>query len=106
MNKVFFTLAIVFSGVLFAQEGSIMISPKNFKNTILLKTDLISQTSLTVKFMNNNKVVKLLSFQEVSTDYFKIDLKDLEQNKTYVVKVYNAKNELLFTDEIIKSLKH
>lgn len=106
MNKVFFTLAIVFSGVLFAQEGSIMISPKNFKNTILLKTDLISQTSLTVKFMNNNKVVKLLSFQEVFTDYFKIDLKDLEQNKTYVVKVYNAKNELLFTDEIIKSLKH
>jgi hypothetical protein len=105
MSKVFFVIAFLVTGLLSAQETIISIAPKNFKNTVLLTVDSVKQTNLTFQVLNDNEMVKELVFQEVSRGAFKVDLKDLEQDEVYVVRVYNAKKDLLFTDQIIKSLK-
>jgi hypothetical protein len=106
MTKIFFTIAFIFSGLIFAQEASISIEPNNFKNTILLSADVQEKTNLTIEFSIDDKAIKQITLEDVTKKSFKIDLRDLEQNKTYLVKVYNAKNKLLFTDKIIKSLKY
>lgn len=106
MSKIFFVIAFLITGLLSAQETSISIAPKNFKNTVLLTVKSTKQVNLTLQVLNNNEMVKQMMFQDVDAKSFKIDLKDLVQDETYTIKVFNTKNELLFTDEIIKSLKH
>lgn len=105
MNRVILLAIFLISGYTFAQENSISVRPKNFKSTIAVKADLSEQTDLTIRVLDGNKKIKELSFSEVTKAAFKVDLKDLEEHKTYVIKVYNSKNELLYTEKIIKTLK-
>ncbi|MGB0973351.1 MAG: hypothetical protein ACPGU9_00010 [Flavobacteriaceae bacterium] len=105
MNKILFTLAFFFTGIVFAQETSIEIGPKNFKNTILFKAELTQKTNLTIDFLSDDIVVKQMVLKDVVTKALKIDLKEFHTDKTYTVNVYNDNKKLLYTYDITKSLK-
>ena len=106
MKKVTLIVALIFSTTLFAQESPISIRPKNFKDTIQLKLNLLEETDLTVKFFDNDIVVKELTLVNVVQRSFKINLKNFGIDKTYIVKFYNVNGELVYTDKITKSLKY
>lgn len=90
----------------FAQDSTISITPKEFKNTIALKTDFKEKKDISVIIYQGNQQVKQLNFTGVIKKSFKIDLKDLVFGKEYEVKVYNVKNELLYSSIINKTLKY
>ncbi len=107
MKNNLWALAFLFGSFAFAQNsGNIKIEPENFKNTVALQVDLKEKTDLNICFFEGKKKIKTVSFNEANKGFYKIDLKDLPQNKTYTVKVINAKNEVLYTTEITKSLKY
>lgn len=106
MKKLFLALAFVTGSFVFSQETTITVTPKTFKNTVSIQPELVNETNLEVKIYDINTLVKELIFQNVMTKPFKINLKDLEFNKTYTIKIYNSESTLLFTDNITKALKY
>lgn len=106
MKKLFLALAFVVGSFVYSQETTITVTPKTFKNTISIQTELVKETNIEVKIYNEANLVKALSFQNVMKNAFKVDLKDLAFNKTYTIKIYNSENTLLFTDKITKALKY
>lgn len=98
-------LLMLFCAAIYIQKPPISIGPKVFKNTIQFKSEFKEKTEVSVCIFSADKEVKKNNYI-VSNTVLKIDLKDLEFGEKYTVKVYNNKQDLLFTDEISKTLKY
>lgn len=106
MKKTLLITALFFSGILFAQEANISITPKKFKNTIVLKTDLLEKTNLTIEVLFNGVIVDEFRLSKSAKKSSKINLSDLDFGNTYDVRIYNSEKEIVFVDKITKSLKY
>jgi hypothetical protein len=93
----------------FSQEiksDDIKVSPKNFKNTILLEISPKLNFPLDVFILNDsNDVLKAINIGNDSKKTFKIDLSNLKFKNKYNVKVVNSEKKVLFLKTIYKSIK-
>jgi hypothetical protein len=109
MKKIFLCLFIYSSLLTFSQEiksDDIKVSPKNFKNTILLKISPKLNFPLDVFILNDsNDVLKTINIGNDSKKTFKLDLSNLKFNNNFKVKVVNSEYKVLFSQNIYKSIK-
>ena len=109
MKKIFLCLFINSTLLTFSQEiksDDIKVSPKNFKNTILLEISPKLNFPLDVFILNDsNDVLKTINIGNDSKKTFKIDLSNLKFKNKYNVKVVNSEKKVLFLKTIYKSIK-
>lgn len=109
MKKPFLCFLIFSSLLTFSQEikpDDIKVSPKNFKNTILLEINPKLNFPLDVFILNDsNDVLKTINIGNDSKKTFKLDLSNLKFKNKYNVKVVNFEKKVLFLKTIYKSIK-
>ncbi len=104
-KQILLIMVLLFSTMFYAQNNTISIGPKTFKKEIACKINLPQQSDIMIRIFDGKTEIKHFKYNQVTTTAVKMNLESLKAGKTYIISVFDAKKQLLHTQEIIKSNK-